>query len=675
MWIDFVLAYLFGTLIIYLPGFFLLRTLNFTPSFSVLLSPIASIGVFITLTILYGFLAIPCSPVSVFIFPTLSFVILSFLSRRKGKDALSISFSFSKIELCILLLYIAIGILLCTIFFVKPLDGPNSFSNGYDNITHLNLVRSFLESGTWSTLTTSNYLSTEISPMESFGNFYPSGWHHLVALTAQSLNVSIPLSANAINAVLISIVYPSSIFFLLYSLFKKDHLLIICGSIIALGFTAFPWSFFFRGPLYSNLISFCLMPLVLAAFVLFIQHNILKSNPLRFATIAIISVVALAATQTNTLFSCLIFITSFLASYLYNNPFFTNRIPNKRILGPVFVITLATIVWATCLNLPFLQSVVTFNWKNDLSTTNALFTLGSLALSASVPQIVLAILVPVGVIFLVSKKTVWLLFPALFMAIAYLECRCGSDPLKHLLAGFWYTDSYRLAGNLAIFLIPIAASGLRTAISLIKTVLDNCFNDLQLITHNFTVAAIVLFVFICINYFPNYTYPKTDQKVTTAFGFVYQEITKDFSTKIEQPYNIQEQEFIEKVLKITQKDSLIINQPNDGSIFAYGINGINTYYRLIILPNETDESKTVRTELNTYTENKEVWQAVKATGAKYVLLLDKDAKWADMPKISKSKSAQPENWIGIDSIDDSTPGFKVILAEDDMRLYEIEPFQ
>ena len=31
------------------------------------------------------------------------------------------------------------------------------------------------------------------------------------------------------------------------------------------------------------------------------------------------------------------------------------------------------------------------------------------------------------------------------------------------------------------------------------------------------------------------------------------------------------------------------------------------------------------------------------------------------------------DWKGITSITDTTPGFKVVLSEGDMRLYEIEP--
>ena len=32
----------------------------------------------------------------------------------------------------------------------------------------------------------------------------------------------------------------------------------------------------------------------------------------------------------------------------------------------------------------------------------------------------------------------------------------------------------------------------------------------------------------------------------------------------------------------------------------------------------------------------------------------------------------PEQWKGIEGVDDSTPGFSVVLSRDDMRLYKID---
>lgn len=676
MWTEFVLAFAVSITILYLLGFLLLRVLRFNLGFSVLFAPIASITVFAILTTLYGSLHIPCNVITVLATPiVLLLAILTgahHFSFTPKQTTLRIA-CLSKREVIILLLYILIGLLICCIFYIKPLDGPSSFFNRYDNITHINYIRAFIESGIWSSFSSSSYLSSSESPLKYTGSFYPSGWHYIVALTTQILQSSITTNINAVNAVFIGIIYPSSIFILLHSLFKKDRTLLICGSVIALAFTAFPWGFFFKGPLYPNLASFCLMPLVITTFMLFIKKMLWKTNSARFLTIAFMAFIALAIAQPNALFSCLVFFACFLASFLYTQSFRITLFRNWKILAPICSVIGSAAIWFFCFNLPFLQSVIAYDWESDLSFVNALFNLGSLALTASVPQFLLVVLIPFGLVYLASKKMIWLFFPALFMAITYLECCCGSGFVKHLLGGFWYTDPSRLAANLVIFLVPIATAGLRLIIGMLRSVIKQTLNTLNLNSPSNLISVLIIIGFAVINFFPNYAYPQSDQTIRTPFGIVYQQMKSIFNTSKEQVYSSKEQEFVNEALSTISEEAIVINQPHDGSVFSYGINSINTYYRLIKLTasNETPESKLIRTSLCHYATDKEVQQAVQSIGAKYVLLLDQNREWDSMPTLPQSKSS--ENWIGIDSIDDSTPGFKVVLAEGDMRLYEIEP--
>ena len=78
----------------------------------------------------------------------------------------------------------------------------------------------------------------------------------------------------------------------------------------------------------------------------------------------------------------------------------------------------------------------------------------------------------------------------------------------------------------------------------------------------------------------------------------------------------------------------------------------------------------IRTKLANYETDADVQKAVEDTGAKYVLQLDQGVAYEEgvwLPQYS-----DPEPWKGIDDIRDDTPGFKVVLSEGDMRLYEIE---
>ena len=154
----------------------------------------------------------------------------------------------------------------------------------------------------------------------------------------------------------------------------------------------------------------------------------------------------------------------------------------------------------------------------------------------------------------------------------------------------------------------------------------------------------------------------------------------------------------------------MINQPNDGSVFSYALDGLDVMYRRMRDyggSGETDGSKLIRLHLDEITTNEEVRHAVEETGAEYVLQLDNPA-YTDYPlgmqevpadpgkqhfenkDVDPAKpldlrdyrklhgqdtyylfSYVPDEWAGIDAVNDETPGFELVLREGDMRLYRI----
>ena len=68
------------------------------------------------------------------------------------------------------------------------------------------------------------------------------------------------------------------------------------------------------------------------------------------------------------------------------------------------------------------------------------------------------------------------------------------------------------------------------------------------------------------------------------------------------------------------------------------------------------------------TTNDEVRQTLEDLDAHYVMLLDDPS--SDNPT-KTSLRYEEDSWKGIETITENTPGFKLILSEGDMRLYEI----
>ena len=88
-----------------------------------------------------------------------------------------------------LALYLLAGIAVCLYLYVLSLDGPESYYCRYDNQTHYNLARHFLDTSDWSALHTGSGAVAD----EAQTGYYPAAWHLLVALVASATGIDMPI--------------------------------------------------------------------------------------------------------------------------------------------------------------------------------------------------------------------------------------------------------------------------------------------------------------------------------------------------------------------------------------------------------------------------------------------------------------------------------------------------
>lgn len=125
------------------------------------------------------------------------------------------------------------------------------------------------------------------------------------------------------------------------------------------------------------------------------------------------------------------------------------------------------ILWFVLLQLPFFAEVVNFPNTGGLTLTPVESFIASVTFEFYVgqpPQTILAIVAFVGCVVAIKKHRVWLIFPAVYMVIAYGVSRCTDEYLRNVLCGFWYNDPWRLADAAAIFLVPLITMGLSAII-------------------------------------------------------------------------------------------------------------------------------------------------------------------------------------------------------------------
>ena len=128
--------------------------------------------------------------------------------------------------------------------------------------------------------------------------------------------------------------------------------------------------------------------------------------------------------------------------------------------------------------------------------------------------------------------------------------------------------------------------------------------------------------------------------------------------------------FLQRVKEAVPDNELILNVPNDGSAWSYGIGGPNVNWRGFKQSRAVVPQETLRLHLADINTNKDVQEAVEDGGFHYLLRLDSGADTANRLRKSGYRY-KAEDWVGFESVTDETPGFEVVLSDGDMRLYKI----
>lgn len=577
-----------------------------------------------------------------------------------------------------LVLYVAVGFFVACLFTAFSLKTADGFAQSFDSMHHLGMIRTFVETGCWSSLDVAAYSSdmhAAVMPIAGW-SFYPTAWHSVAALMASVWGVPVTVAANATNFLFAGLVYPASSFALLRFVFRDNVPAFVCGAFVSCAFMAFPWQMVNWGPLYPNLAAFSLVPAVSFFFMAVFREGAPRADRAAFACLFVIGLAALAFTQPNAVFTMAVLLAPYCVVL-------SRRIPSLlggahdtsrgRGVSSAIAVALVAVVWAALFSLPFLRDVVWHVWPAYTEAPDALGNVLLLSYRETLPQVVLALLVLVGAV--AAWRGVryrWVVAAYAFMAVVYIVTLTTDGVAKQLLAGFWYTDAARLGSSMALYGVPLASLGLACVVVAArrKAVLleGSACGMLARVARGAYVAlpALIIAAFLVVNF-----RPVAEGPVRSAFGDLAASTRSMYDAGADDIYSPEERAFVERALAITG-DDLVLNMPDDGSEFAYAVSGMQTYYRYsgpYGKPDETPESHLIRMHLRSFASNEGVRDAVEKVGAQYVLLLDQgDVRLEGSRHLY---TFHPWQWGGISRVDDETPGFEVVLAEGDMRLYRI----
>lgn len=670
----FSLAVLFITIVLYLPGFLIARFFYRDNMVAIAVAPLPSFALYAILGIFFNCIGLGAKWWMLVIAATvISAVIYHFRNAVAGPKRMSIA---SGIDWRTVVPYVAFGVVITGFFFVGSLNGFSSFAQLFDNASHLNGIKAMADGGNYSILSFGSFTLEDsrsgISPSGELAHFYPAAWHLVTALACAALGISAVLAENASIVVMVGLVFPLSMWLLLTKVFDGNRRLIVCGSVCTLAFSAFPWYFLVFGPLYSNLAAFVVVPAGVFVTISFIESCCSGGIRVRDLLVVLVMGVALASLQPNAVFSVAVLSVPICAGTMVKLLAERGVSAKKRKSIAATAIGVVLIAWVLLWMAPPFSSMVAYPWPATAEEGRAFFDVATLAMMSGVPQWVLGMLVLSGAIWaFVKKRNRTLIVSYGICAVMFFICVVSDGTLRSLIDGFWYNDAYRIAALVALAGIPLASMGLCAICDLVDGLLRGLCEkgpDKRIV---FAAAMGLAFMLL---YFPRgiighelgwYT-PFEDVRGRLCW----------LSSSDTRRYAIDEEEFVCRAMELIDDDGKgIANIPYDGSVFAYGANGAKTVYRSYFSyggSDEKSESVLLRTSLSDIAHNDDVKEAVRLMNVGYVLKLDNGGLGAEESTLDDDQAVYAESeFQGINSINDDTPGFDLVLSEGDMRLYRI----
>lgn len=590
-----------------------------------------------------------------------------FLSKRNSQKQIILN----KYEIVCLAIFVSTAAIIAAYVFLTVLDGPDCYFQAWDTQTHLRKIRAFTETGNYSPFNSQIYSSSSIAPNQSTDTFYPSAWHLLAAMLVSILDIPVTEATNAINILCVGLLLPLTMFLCLREQgINKPSTLALCA-VVCIGVPIYPWDLISYGPLYPNLLGFCLLPGVIAVLLNMLNTNNEKglSGFLGDIYLLLLGIISLALVHPN----CVFALGLILATHLISKAKLLIKTRHQNLPATIcFAIPVFTIVliWIALNRMSFMHSVVECYWPSITTAPQAFLDALFLGTTTHPMQFFIPILVFIGIFTDIKDKKLCLVITYAVLVLFY-TVDAGTDlSIKPLLTGFWYNDYHRISAMLGLVSILLACKAINSILLIYhaQSTIRNSY--LRIATTGMALVSAIILI-LC----PSIPIPH-NQVWQTAFGYQITEMKNQFNKQLiyYDIFSPLEEDFCKTTLsKINPENSVVINNPDDGSLFGYSVFGLNMYYRTWYPPTaktETKESNLIRCHLNELSSNDDVKKAVKKIGAKYVLQLDHGDQTQEY-RIQYNHDNDDE-WRGIDLINETTPGFTLVASSDDIRLYRID---
>lgn len=682
MWAEYFLSVLLGAVLLVGPGVVLVRGARVPWALALAVAPGCSIALYALLALLLSLVKVPVAGWGL-LGTSLAVAVLACgalrMLMRRGMPGPELSEGRSHAVLDWSLgLYVTAGVLATLLILVKSFADPAMPTQAWDNVFHLGTVRAFLDSGDWSFMEVAQYKTPSDLAIDPYPDkrFYPAAWHVYTALLADVTSAPVTIAANASNALFAGVVFPSGMFALMSVLFPDRRSAVALGAVACVSFAAFPWALYTSWQLFPNAAAMAVLPSLAFLFIASVQR-FLGMRRRQLAVPFGLTLIAVAILQPNAAFSAVVFLSPYCiwrASRLPRRLFPVlagRRLGAVRALFGAVALSAIAAVWLALYHAPALSVIVEYHWASYATIGGAVCNALVLALAYNPPQRVLALFVLIGFVASFRRShTAWLGFSYGFAFVIFVVTTATDGALKHVLAGFWYTDPCRVGALLAFTAMPLAGLGMSVVYRLVTSWARGRIRPVARLVG---ALAVGVACFGGAYFVPEVQGEGEGSHEETPFEYLEKQNARPSSSEEAErrrPYSEEKALFAEEVKSVVG-NAVVVNQPYDGSLYLYGVDGLHLLYRHINGyggEGETEASRIIREHLDLYDSDEAVREVVRQTGARYVLLLA-----ADGQGIGRFASAyDPQQWRGINGVGPDTPGFTLVLARGNMRLYRID---
>ncbi|MDN6428518.1 MAG: hypothetical protein L0J79_01605, partial [Propionibacterium sp.] len=503
------------------------------------------------------------------------------------------------------------GAIALMIYHIKVLLGsPESFSQTFDAIFHLNAVRWIVEHGNGSSLTMA-MTSGDAAP-----SFYPLAWHDLASLVMMTTGTSSPAAAtNAVIMAVAALVWVAGCMYLAATVMEGRPSAIVAAGFFTSAFPSFPYRPLTFGVLYPNFLGIALLPglLALVASVAGLGRGV-RVPAAGGVVVLLFSLAGVSLAHPNAVLLLLVLCWPILLTWGWRAWWAPaghgNGGGSRRplILSAMCVGTLLLLLSWVVLRPPASAST----WQPPVNGPAALGAALTLApMSGRIPWVV-ALAVLAGIIYVIRTRTmVWLVGAHAILVFLWMVVASWSfGPVRTALTGGWYNDPNRIAAALPVTGFPLAVIGCAWGTQVLVDRLGSWNLGGRRIAYT-TVEPVVALALV--PFFLFTTQAVEYLRIVIGQGAAVYRITPESPLVDSDEYAL-----LRKLPSLVPEGVAVAAVPFNGSSMAYALEGVETTTTHMFFTSTPDQDVLNQT-LSRLAVNPEVCRSVEKMDVGYVL--------------------------------------------------------